>query len=141
MTASIAKFIYSFVAKDAAIELQAVIACGLDEEGSIVYANRKAEELFGYGEDGMIGISIDSLVPERSRAGHKKFRLDFMKKPRARAMGVGVALRAVDKLGIEFPVQISLVPVPANGVLSHSIVLAYILPLSTPLIQTEGGSL
>lgn len=83
----------------------------IDESGTIRYANRQVSTLFGYAHDEVIGLRVESLMPERFRDRHHIHRRDFFRNPRMRAMGQGLELygRRVD--GAEFPIEISLSPI------------------------------
>src|SRR5216117_840363 len=59
----------------------------------------------------LIGQEVEILVPLRYRGAHPKNRSDFMREPRARAMGAGRDLRGLRKDGSEFPVEIGLTPI------------------------------
>ncbi len=83
----------------------------IDAEGRIVLVNREIERLFGYSREELLGRSVDTLVPERYRAGHPVFRKGFMGNPRVRPMGVGRDLFGLRKDGTEVPVEIGLTPV------------------------------
>jgi diguanylate cyclase (GGDEF)-like protein/PAS domain S-box-containing protein len=76
--------------------------------GTISIANPQAERLFGYGAGELVGMRVESLVPERLGDVHRGHRDDYFDDPRARPMGVGLDLRARRKDGSEFPVEISL---------------------------------
>jgi PAS domain S-box-containing protein len=58
----------------------------VDGRGSIVYANRHAEVLFGYERGEMDGLTVEALVPERAREEHEALRRDFTAAPTARLM-------------------------------------------------------
>lgn len=77
-----------------------------DNQGVIVLANPKALKMFGY--DSMVGMSIESLIPLRTRAQHVHHREGYVADPHARPMGKGMDLMAVNKQGKEFPVEVSL---------------------------------
>jgi two-component system, sensor histidine kinase len=85
-------------------------------QGSIVFASRQVEVLFGYHREEILGQAIEYLLPERFRTDHSKHRAEFGRRPRLRPMGVGIALFARRKDGSEFPVEISLSPVENAGV-------------------------
>ena len=90
----------------------------VDARGIIRYANRQAEHLFGYALRELAGLSVDALVPERSRRAHQAYRAGFHAHPATRAMGSGSDLTARCKDGSVLPVEISLSPVQtADGVL------------------------
>ncbi|MGC1452363.1 MAG: PAS domain S-box protein [Candidatus Sulfotelmatobacter sp.] len=82
----------------------------VDRAGTIVVANEQAEKLFGYGNDELIGRSVESLIPPRLRAEHPKHRGNFFGDPRVRPMEAGLELFALRQDGTEFPVEISLSP-------------------------------
>ena len=83
----------------------------VDEHGTIVRANSAMESMFAYERGELCGKRIDDLVPERFRHQHAGHCSDFFAKPRTRAMGIGLTLRALRRDGGEFPVEISLSPV------------------------------
>jgi PAS domain S-box-containing protein len=80
-------------------------------DGKILLVNRQAERIFGYSRGELLGQALEMLVPERFRAAHKEHRAAYGAAPRLRAMGAGVALRAVRKNTSEFDAEISLSPV------------------------------
>lgn len=87
----------------------------VDPNGKIVIANRKAETMFGYSREELLGQNVDNLVPMRARARHAKHRADFARSPKIRPMGSGMELSALRKDGIEVPVEISLSPSHQEG--------------------------
>jgi PAS domain S-box-containing protein len=90
----------------------AVVA--VDRHGVILETNSQLEELFGYGRKELIGQKIEILVPERFRAQHHTHREGFGEKPKTRRMGAGLDLYGRRRNGSEFPVEISLSPVPVE---------------------------
>ena len=86
-------------------------------EGRITFANRRAEDLFGYRPEELDGKEMEILVPMELRTLHKSHRGDFFQSPRMREMGAGMDLMAVRKDGTRFPVEISLSPLKeADGI-------------------------
>jgi PAS domain S-box-containing protein len=82
-----------------------------DAAGRIVLVNREIERLFGYSREDLLGLSVESLVPERFRSVHSSFRAGFHVEPRVRAMGAGRDLYGRRKDGSEVPIEIGLTPV------------------------------
>ena len=83
-----------------------------DREGRMRLVNAQAERLFGYTREEMIGQPVEILVPERLRPVHPGHRESFHAAPSVRAMGGELKLAARRKDGSEFPVEISLSPLP-----------------------------
>ena len=105
--------------------------CGMlmiDAEGRITLVNSQAEEIFGYQRSELLGLSIDSLVPERYREDHSRFRARFNQTPVARQMGAVADLVGMRKDGSEVPVEIGLNPIATN---EGNFVLASVID-STP---------
>ncbi len=86
----------------------------VDDAGTIVAVNRMIAQLFGYTHDELVGISVDQLLPEATRGSHAAHRREYADRPRTRSMGSGLALRARRQSGSEFPVEISLSPLPTE---------------------------
>jgi PAS domain S-box-containing protein len=82
-----------------------------DSDGTIRSANPKATELFGYASPELIGMRIESLLPERFRDRHPNHRENYSVHPRARQMGHAMKLFVLRKNGTECPVEIMLKPV------------------------------
>ena len=80
------------------------------ESGLIVLANRRAEEVFGYGEGELVGLPVESLIPAEAREAHVKNRDDYRRDPSVRVMGTGLSLEAVRRDGSRVPVDVSLSP-------------------------------
>jgi PAS domain S-box-containing protein len=86
----------------------------VDAQGNIVQINSQTEQMFGYPHHELLGQNIDLLVPERYRQGHKQHRSDFAGQPNIRRMGAGLDLYGRRRDGSEFPVEISLSPIPSG---------------------------
>ena len=86
----------------------------VDEMGRIVLANKQTERLFGYHSHELIGERIEILVPERFREAHHGHRNRFFSVPKVRPMGTGLDLFGRKNDGSQFPVEISLSPLPTD---------------------------
>ena len=80
----------------------------VDAAGTIVYANRLVEQVFGYPHDVLLGQSVELLVPDAARSHHHRHRHDYAQARVTRQMGSGSDLRGRHRSGREFPVDISL---------------------------------
>jgi PAS domain S-box-containing protein len=87
----------------------------VDRQGRIVLVNGQTEALFGYQRDELLGEPVEVLLPERFRTVHVSHRSGYVNSPRIRPMGSELDLRGRRKDGSEFPVEISLGPVEADG--------------------------
>lgn len=83
----------------------------IDHGGQIAFVNQQASQLFGFPVQDLIGRPVDVLIPVQYRARHAELLKSFLAEPRARVMGVGREVWAVDRAGREFPVEIGLTPV------------------------------
>src|SRR6185312_6897524 len=86
----------------------------VDGDGKILHVNAQTEAMFGYSRDKLIGQRIELLVPERYRGRHEGHRADYGGQPKIRRMGSGLDLHGRRRDGSEFPVEISLSPVPSE---------------------------
>ena len=87
----------------------------VDLSGEIVLVNARAEQLFGYARQEMLGQPIELLVPDRFRAGHVVWRRGFLEDPAARQMGANLLLHGRRRNGLEFPSEVSLSPIETEG--------------------------
>lgn len=99
----------------------------VDSAGRMLYANRCAEETFGYAPGELVGQTVEVLVPERYRNDHMRQRAEFWQRPRMRPMGSGLALVGRRKDGGEVALEISLSPL---GVGTGPVVLAVLRDVS-----------
>jgi PAS domain S-box-containing protein len=77
-------------------------------DGTILWANARAAEMFGHAAEALSGSALETLLPKRFRAAHAGHRAGFFADPRVRPMGLGLELVARRQDGHEFPVEISL---------------------------------
>jgi PAS domain S-box-containing protein len=82
-----------------------------DERGTIIFVNSRAETMFGYGRQELLGQQVEMLVPTDMRGAHTERRAGYQRLPHTRPMGMGLDLNGLKKDGSEFPVEISLSPV------------------------------
>jgi PAS domain S-box-containing protein len=84
----------------------------INSDGRIALVNAQTERLFGFSRDELLGKHVETLLPERFRGAHVGHRDDYRSDPRTRPMGAGLELSGLRKNGDEFPVDISLSPLP-----------------------------
>ena len=87
----------------------------IDGDGMIVQVNSQTEKLFGYRREELLGRPLEVLMPERFRGAHVGKRRTFTAEPQPRSMGRGLELYGVRKDGREFPIDVSLSPLPPEA--------------------------
>jgi two-component system sensor kinase FixL len=85
-----------------------------DADGMIVLINSKAEEIFGYSHDELIGQPVEGLIPRAHRGVHLSHRACYMAHPEPRSMAAGYDLFGQRKDGSQVAVDISLHPFPTD---------------------------
>ena len=93
-----------------------------DSAGRILLANTETERLFGYRQDELIGQTIEILLPERLRNGHRQHRAGFSRRPEIRH-GENRNLLGCRRDGSEFPIEIGLYPIRNSDGLVLSVVI------------------
>jgi methyl-accepting chemotaxis protein len=97
------------------VEATPLAFIAIDRDGVIELVNAQAEKLFGYRREEMLGQAVEMLVPPRFRGNHPGHRSGFFVDPRARVMGAGRDLAGLRKDGTEFPIEIGLNSIVADG--------------------------
>jgi PAS domain S-box-containing protein len=90
----------------------------VDENGLMVRVNQQMEALFGYTRVDLIGQPLEILLPQPFKEGLEGDSFDwvaYFRDPYARPMGRGLELSGRRKDGSEFPVDIMLSPMQAEG--------------------------
>ncbi|MFT5563590.1 MAG: PAS domain S-box-containing protein [Myxococcota bacterium] len=82
------------------------------EDGVINFASRQVSALFGYPANELLGRNVDELLPERFQTSHIERRAEFFEAPQVREMGANAELYGRRANGSEFPVEVSLSPLP-----------------------------
>jgi PAS domain S-box-containing protein len=86
----------------------------VDARGRIQVVNSRAEQLFGYSRDDLVGMSVDALVPDGRRAAHEAHRAAYLREPQVRGMAQDLDLSARRCDGSECPVDLSLSPMATD---------------------------
>jgi len=86
-----------------------------DENGRIRNVNSQVESAFGYTRAELLGLPVETLMPERFRTAHPNYRGSYSAHPSVRPMGTGLELLGRRKDGAEFPVDIMLSPMETAG--------------------------
>ena len=87
---------------------------GVVADGGIVMVNAKAEALFGYTRDDLVGQPLELLVPDSIR-DHAQLRVAYFQAPVPRPMGLGMELSGRRRDGSEFPAEVSLAWIELDG--------------------------
>lgn len=92
----------------ALLEAAPIAVVVVDDRGTIEFVNRRAEELFLYRREEMIGQPLEMLLPDRLRGVHEKHRDHYFEALHPRPMGLGLDLAGRRGDGTEFPVEVGL---------------------------------
>lgn len=87
----------------------------VDSAGTILHVNKSVEELFGFQPDQLTGQYLEVLIPERFRAHHANHFQAYIASPVTRRMGNGMELIGLRRDGSEFPIDVSLSPIPGEA--------------------------
>lgn len=84
--------------------------------GTIIMANRQAENLFGYSGSELLGMKVELLIPEELRQRHIVLREQYVRKTGSGVLSTsGKETRALRKDQTLIPVEISISPIETQG--------------------------
>ena len=93
----------------------------INEDQNIIFANLKAEEMFGYGTDELSGQSIDMLLPEKARPKHEAQIQGFgASKVASKAMSGRGSIQGQCKSGDVIDLDASITNVTVDGVSTYT---------------------
>ncbi len=88
----------------------------INSNGQIIEWNNKAEEIFGWRRDEVLGKKIsETIIPVSCREQHKAGLENFLETGKSKVLNTRVELNALHREGHEFPVEISISPLPVDG--------------------------
>ncbi len=97
------------------LELTHSAFVSMDEEGRIAYWNARAEEMFGYGRDEVLGeVLADTIIPERYREAYWQGLRRFLETGEGPVLDKRVELSALRSDGHELPVEITVSALPTR---------------------------
>jgi len=99
--------------------LDAVIS--IDGEGLVTEWNMRAEKMFGYKAEEVLGTPLTStIIPHTHRSAHKKGMGHYHKTGEGPVLGQKIEITALKKSGEEFPIELAIVPIIMKGVHSFT---------------------
>ena len=106
------------------VNIASAAIISVDRDQKIHLFNRGAEETFGYTAEEVLGKSLELLVPERFKGGHKSHVEEFRGAPEAsRLMNQRGRVVGRRKDGGEFPAEASISKVEAEGETIFTVIL------------------
>lgn len=96
------------------LEATATAVILTDLEGRILFADERADILFGYAAGELVDQPVEILVPASEREQHRLWREAYKTQPRPRPKTEELHLLGRDKDGFELPLAIRLYPVQIN---------------------------
>jgi PAS domain S-box-containing protein len=113
------KHAYLVISRILAISDDAIV--NVDAERNITFFNRKAETLFGYLAEDVLGRPLDALLPQRHRTTHRAHIDAFERgKQPSRLMGERGEIIGLSRSGEEIPLEASITKVSIDGVPTFS---------------------
>jgi two-component system NtrC family sensor kinase len=102
--------------KSAILEASADAIVSMDQEGKIVEFNRAAEDMFGYRRADVIGKSMAGLlIPPALRDRHRQGLERYLATGESHILGKRVELTAMRADGTEFPIELTVTRILAEG--------------------------
>jgi PAS domain S-box-containing protein len=98
------------------MSLDAVVV--MRDDGIVADWNNQAVNVFGWTREEAVGRAmVDLIIPERYRAAHKKGLERYLSSGQATVLGRRIEVSGLRKTGEEFPVELSITPIPGDSLL------------------------
>lgn len=112
--------------------LDAVIK--MDAQGRVVDWNSRAQTIFGWSKDEVLGKALDSvIIPERYKQAHRLGLTRFLATGEERSVNRRIEVSAMRRTGEEFPVELAITPIKT----SHSYIFIAFIADITERKQSE----
>ncbi len=82
----------------------------VNQEFLIVSMNKRAEQLFGYDPEELIGKPLSLIIPDEHKKAHAKHVNEYFTSGKKGKMAQGRVLKGLKKSGDEFPLEVGLNP-------------------------------
>lgn len=79
-----------------------------DTGGAVVFVSHPLADLLGYLPAELVGLPVETLIPDRLRGAHVAERQSYAESPARRPMGLGLDIVARHRSGREIPVEIGI---------------------------------
>jgi PAS domain S-box-containing protein len=94
--------------------LNAIISIDCDDK--IIFWNKPATTIFGWESDEVIGKELSEIIiPPQYVESHKRGMSHYMKTGEGPVLNRHFQITGLNKQGVEFPIEISIIPVKQNG--------------------------
>ncbi|MEA2157467.1 MAG: hypothetical protein QOE11_3607 [Solirubrobacteraceae bacterium] len=88
----------------------------MDADGRVVYWNARAQEMFGYGREEALGMSVaDLLIPAEDREAHRAGLRRFLQTGERRMLDIPLELTACRRDGSTIPVRLTVTAQARDG--------------------------
>src|SRR3977135_3550708 len=93
----------------AVLELTHSAFVSMDEQGRIAYWNARAEEMFGFEREAVLGnVLADTIIPERYRDAHRRGLRRFLQTAEGTVLDRPLELSALRADGSEIPIEMTI---------------------------------
>ena len=125
------------ITKDIAVSITESLPVGVfvtDNNGEVVYANPKANDIFGFPEEEILGYLVEDLMPESFRNAHRVYREKYVASPTNIAMSSGRILSGLKKNGEKIELQLGL------NTLSEEYTLVSFIELTNEVLKPSSSN-
>jgi len=86
----------------------------INQHGIVLTFNKRAESIFGYASEEVIGQNVSKLMPEPERSAHDSYLKNHITTGVENIIGIGRDVIALRKNGETFPMRLSVIEYPAK---------------------------